>query len=381
MRMPRLILVTRNFPPLWGGMERLNQQMAIEISKFAEVWVVAPRGAAAAAELPDPISVVAVSLSPLPLFLTTAALQTILLARRVGADVILAGSGLTAPIACMAARISGARAFTYVHGYDLAAPHPVYRTVWGPFFRRLDGLIVNSRATRTLALGIGVPAARIHLIHPGVTLPDLDPRAGEQFRDQYGLDDRPLMLSVGRLTRRKGLVPFVRDVLPLVVSAEPTVCLLIVGDVPRGALAAHAVSPSVILKAARAAGVAENVRWLGFFPPGKRLTAAFSAADVHVFPTQSRPHDPEGFGMVAVEAAAHGVPTVAYAAGGVVDAVADGVSGRLVAEGDHEAFAQAILAYLRQRGAYAKECRRFAEGFTWTLFGEKMRRVLLANNN
>lgn len=47
MKKQRILLITRNLPPLVGGMERLNWHMADELSKYAEVKVVGPTGAAA----------------------------------------------------------------------------------------------------------------------------------------------------------------------------------------------------------------------------------------------------------------------------------------------------------------------------------------------
>ena len=69
--------------------------------------------------------------------------------------------------------------------------------------------------------------------------------------------------------------------------------------------------------------------------------------------------------MVAIEAAAYGTPTVAFAEGGVVDAVADGKSGRLVAPGDYAAYADALVETLQTGLPPADECRRHAELFSW----------------
>ncbi len=104
---------------------------------------------------------------------------------------------------------------------------------------------------------------------------------------------------------------------------------------------------------------------------GSELDDAYAAADVHVFPVREIPGDPEGFGMVAIEAAAHALPTVAYATGGVVDAVAAGVSGLLVAPGDCKGFADAVLELLR-RPLQAEAIRLFAADFTWDRFGERV---------
>jgi phosphatidylinositol alpha-1,6-mannosyltransferase len=87
--------------------------------------------------------------------------------------------------------------------------------------------------------------------------------------------------------------------------------------------------------------------------------------------------DVEGFGMVALEAAARGVPTVGYAVGGVPDAVDQGVSGELVPAGDATALAQAIGRWLaRPRRNVAAQCRAFAEHLSWPEFGRRLRDAL-----
>jgi phosphatidylinositol alpha-1,6-mannosyltransferase len=75
--------------------------------------------------------------------------------------------------------------------------------------------------------------------------------------------------------------------------------------------------------------------------------------------------------MVAVEAAVHGLPTVAYATGGVIDAVADGRSGHLVRSGDAAGFAQCVLQMLAQPLSEAP-IRDHAAQFAWPQFGRKM---------
>ncbi|WP_213380183.1 glycosyltransferase family 4 protein [Allochromatium tepidum] len=364
-----VLLLTRNFPPLWGGMERLNHRLAGELAQHTAVRVIAPGGAAAHA--PPGVTVREVAGHPLARFLMAAFAAALQEARAGAYDWVLAGSGLTAPMALAAAKAANAKAAAYVHGLDLAVRHPLYRALWLPAIRRLDRVIVNSRATADLAQEVGVAAERIAIVHPGVELPTATPeeraRLRASFREQHGLGERPVLLTVGRLTTRKGVAPFVAEVLPQIVRVQPDVCLLVVGDVPRGALAATAEPPATILRAAEQANVGNYVRWLG--PRfGSDLSAAFFAADVHVFPVRDLPGDPEGFGMVAVEAASHGLPTVAYATGGVVDAVADGLSGRLVAPGDATGFAQAVLDML-SNPPREEALTAYAARFAWPHFG------------
>jgi len=376
-RRPRLLLITRNFPPLWGGMERLNWHLADELAKTHAVRVIGPAGAAQHA--PAQVPVCEAPLTPLYRFLLHTTILAQREARRWRPDWVLAGSGLTAPMALIAARACDARSAAYVHGLDLIVPHPVYRALWLPALRRMDRVIANSTATAELARKAGVRDERLSIVHPGVDIPVPDPSARARFRQRWNLPpDAPVLLSVGRLTARKGLREFVQEVLPTVVKARPDVVLAIVGNAPKQALYAQAQTPESILEAAHARGMAPNVRWIGTLF-GQDLTDAYFGADLHVFPVRKIPGDPEGFGMVAVEAAAHGLPTVAYATGGVVDAVREGQSGCLVTPGDAAGFAQAVLATLA--APFAPEgCRTFAQRFAWVEFGHRIMDALLADS-
>ncbi|MBT2118818.1 glycosyltransferase family 4 protein [Dyella sp. LX-66] len=372
---PRFLLVTRNLPPLVGGMERLNWHMAEELARYGEVRVIGPAGSAAQA--PAGVEIVEVPLRPLWKFLASACFAACRLARRWRPDVVIAGSGLTALPVWLAARSAGARAATYVHGLDMAVSHPVYRGLWFPALRRMERIIANSEATRALAISAGVAASRIRIVHPGVQMPALpDTDATKRFRAEHDLGDRPLLLSVGRLSTRKGMREFVQHALPRIVQSVPEATLLVIGDAPNDALHARAQTIDSIKAEAARAGVAERLRFLGQITDYRQLGVIYGAADVHVFPVRELPGDPEGFGMVAVEAAAHGLPTVAFATGGVIDAVAEGRSGHLVEAGDYGALADAVVAALKSHAEFAQPCRDFAQGFAWDAFGDGVAQAL-----
>ena len=127
-------------------------------------------------------------------------------------------------------------------------------------------------------------------------------------------------------------------------------------------------------------GVGNNIRFLGLVADAE-LAVLYQAANIHVFPVQHIPHDPEGFGMVALEAAAHGLPTVAYGTGGVVDAVAEGRSGYLVPPGDAHAMVLAIINTLRAGVAMRASSKTFASNFGWPAFGDSVNRLLRCSDD
>lgn len=74
-----------------------------------------------------------------------------------------------------------------------------------------------------------------------------------------------------------------------------------------------------------------------------------------------------------IEAAQHGVPTVAFSsAGGVRDSIVDGVTGRLVADG--ESFTDAVIETMR--GDYGEAARLWAGRFSWEETGRRFEQVL-----
>jgi phosphatidylinositol alpha-1,6-mannosyltransferase len=354
-------------------MERLNWHMAEELSRLAEVRVVGPSGSARLS--PKHVHVSEVPLKPLWNFLVQVQWRALVEAMRWKPDWILAGSGLTAPAVLLAARWSGAGAAAYVHGLDLAVAHPVYRSLWLSALRRMDRVVANSVPTCKLAEDIGIDRRRLGVVHPGVEMPSLSADAAAGFRAFHGVGNRPLLLSVGRLSERKGMREFVAGSLPRIADRLPDVLLLVVGDAPANALHAKAQTREEIQAVADDCGVGQNLRFMGQVTDAE-LADIYQASDVHVFPVRGLPGDPEGFGMVAIEAAAHGLPTVAFASGGTIDAVAEGRSGRLVESGDYQAFADAVLEVFRARGSLAAGSIDFARRFAWPEFGSRLAREL-----
>jgi phosphatidylinositol alpha-1,6-mannosyltransferase len=374
----RVMLITRNLPPLLGGMERLNLHIVQALADAHDVSVVGPAGCSA--HLPSQVEAREVPAKPLWQFIARGASAGMAMARRRRPRWVIAGSGLAAPLAWAAARLGGARSAVYLHGLDIVVRNRAYRLLWLPFIRRCDLAIANSRNTRELAIQAGVPSARIVVINPSADPPGIvRDTAVAEFRNKHGLGDRPLLVSVGRMTPRKGLAEFARKAFPQIVARYPAACLVVVGNEAPDALAGG------VAGAARAGfeqaiselGLAANVCNVGTCSDAM-LSAVYRAASVHVFPVIPVPGDVEGFGMVALEAAAHGLPTVAFDVGGIADAVGEGESGYLVESGDYAAFASRVVELLGAAGNIptADSARAFASTRTRAGFAAALKSCL-----
>lgn len=363
-----VLLITRNFPPMVGGMEKLNQKMLHGLAEHRLTFLIGPKGARQFA--PESTRVYEAPAENLLVFLLYAKCMAVYVSLTQKPDVCLAGSGLTAPYAWLAARLSRARAIVYVHGLDLIADNRIYRWLWLPFIRRCDTVIANSANTRLLAESVGVPADRISVVHPGTDIPVLDPEKAAEFRINFGFGDSPLLLSVGRITERKGLLPFMQKSWSAVLSQYPDAKLVVIGGEPQQALRKDRRSALADMRAYLSeSGLEGSVRFLGRVDD-VTLTAAYQAANVHVFPVLDSTDDVEGFGMVAIEAAANGLPTVAFDAGGVADAVHEHTNGNLLPSNDYAAFTDSVLARITEgRGLLSETtCRAFAVKRSWAVF-------------
>ena len=379
---PRALIVSRNLPPLTGGMERLNLHAYLALRQQFEPAVCGPSGVGEFLEAGD--ARVEVEVAPLSRFLIACQWKSLRLALRLRPRLVYSGSGLTAPAALVAARSVGAQAVCFLHGLDIIANHPVYRRLFLPAIQRQDRILVNSHYTATLAKDAGVQAERIRVVHPGVDLPDFSDRkeARLAFRERFGLGDRPVLLAAGRLTERKGLAPFIRNSLQEIIQHEPETALVIIGGEASQALQHRKGVVDDIRSAAKESGLESQVLLLGSVTDAE-LSQAYFAADLLVFPVLDRPGDVEGFGMVAIEAAAHGLRSVAFRVGGVADAIADNVSGWLLEPGDYSGMSRTViraldLARARESAEELEKVRQHAEGFRWEAFDRTLLEALPA---
>jgi glycosyltransferase involved in cell wall biosynthesis len=180
---------------------------------------------------------------------------------------------------------------------------------------------------------------------------------------------KTVILTVARLNPRKGQLEVIHALKALPASQRASLEYWLVG--------AHGKENYDKLLATAAADAGFPVRFLGDIPDDQ-LGATYAQADIFAMTSMPHKHSVEGFGLVYLEAGAHGLPIIAHAIGGVPEAVIDGVTGLLVTPGDLPAltlaFARLLFdAPLRRR--LGEAARRRALSRTWrdsalALFGE-----------
>lgn len=220
-------------------------------------------------------------------------------------------------------------------------------------------VVVINEQTKRFLLSLGVTDQRLVKIYPGVAEEFFRPPAEvDAFRARYRLREKRVVIAVARLVPRKGLAELI-DAFPAVLRAVPGAQLLVVGDGPERPLLQARVERQ---------GLVGAVTFLGRTPLDD-VRRALAAAEVFALTPVDDPDDPEGFGIVYLEAAAAGIPAVASRAGGVPEAVLDSRTGLLVPARDPAATAAALVRVLtddalRQRlGAAARD--RAAKEFHW----------------
>jgi glycosyltransferase involved in cell wall biosynthesis len=169
-----------------------------------------------------------------------------------------------------------------------------------------------------------------------------------------GEPDKPLLLYVGRLSAEKD-VGKLRELFP----ALPGMRLAIVGDGPmRQDLERHFKGTATFFSG---------------YLKGDALAAAYASADLFVLPSQT-----ETLGLVLLEAMAAGCPVVACRAGGVPDAVADGVTGFLFEPNDRESFVARVQEAHNSNGHLGEirsNARHDVEQHSWRRATGKLRHL------
>jgi phosphatidylinositol alpha-1,6-mannosyltransferase len=363
----RLVFVTQDFPPKRGGIQTWAAEISRRLAQRCERFcVIAP--ATDGGEEDDRARDFRVIRTGTPntLVLRSAPALAQLLTRE-GFNRTLHAQWSTAPLARVLRRLGKIERVTIAaHGRELllepwarvGVAQRGYDRVRRRELASADCVLVGGQYTADLVCALGASRDRVSVTRFGTDPERFRPLDAAPLRARLELGARPILLTIARLVPRKG-IDTVLGVLARVREGVPDVVYVIAGEGP---------DRERLEELARRAGVADAVRFAGAIP-NDELSLWHSLGDVFVMPSRSEPPDVEGFGIVFLEAAACERPVVALRAGGVPDAVADGVSGLLVEPNDETGLARALTDLLLDPARRADLGRRARErvlsDFTW----------------
>ncbi len=362
MEVPRTLLVTNDYPPRIGGIQRTLEALVRRLPPD-RVGVLCP--AWEGADAFDERAPYRVWRQPESFLWPTpdVGARVAAAARDHEAEVVLFGA--TYPLALLGPRLaaSGVPYLAAAHGFEYwlsIAPgtHALMRRATSRASRvpvmcsAFVARVVRTAVPRPVPVSVLYPGADTTAFRPDLPVEDL--------RERHGLGERPVVVCVSRLVPRKGQDVLIRGI-GRIRRRAPEAALVIVGDGPYR---------STLERIARDVSPAGSVVFTG--PVSEQdLPRYYRLGDVFAMPCRSRLAglEVEGWGNVFIEAAACGRPVVVGDSGGAREALVDGETGVLVDGSDVDEVADAVGSLLADAATAERMGRagreRVERRFTW----------------
>jgi phosphatidylinositol alpha-1,6-mannosyltransferase len=339
----KILFISRAFPPIVGGIENQNYELSQWLPKHAEVKTLANRKGK----------------NFLLFFLPYALIKALFSMPKY--DVLLLGDGVLGIVGWAIKRCFPKKTVvSVVHGLDLTFKNSFYQSVWVRFFLpSLDELIAVGNETIRQGVARGIPESKFTFIPNGVdTEKHFESHERKELEDLLGLSlaGKHVLLTSGRLAKRKGVAWFVRNVMPVLPE---NILYIVAGD---------GVDRENIEHARAEASMLDRVKVLGYVSDEIR-EILFNTCDLFIQPNIKVEGDMEGFGISVIEAASCELPVVASALEGLKDAIKDRENGCLVESEDSEGYVSTITELLVDSAALAKfrkQVRRYVvDHYAW----------------
>lgn len=334
----KILFISHTYPPIKGGVEIQNYELFSALSKTEKCTLVANRNR-----------------KLIPFFLPYATLRAIFTMHKY--DVLLLGSGLLGITGWIVKKITRKPVVAVVHGLDLTYDRKWYQKLWvRTFISYLDKLIAVGNETVRAGVGRGVPESKFVFIPNGI---DTEKYFAHHKREELAkilktdIAEKYVLLTSGRLARRKGVAWFIRNVLP---KLDDKILYTVAGNGP---------DKQNIIDAITETKQANRVFVLGKVSDQVRDTL-FNTCDLFIQPNIKIAGDMEGFGISVIEAASCQIPVIVSKLEGLKDAIKDGENGFLVEPENPEAYVSKINSLLTDE-TYRKS------------FGQKARQYVLDN--
>ena len=345
----KILYLTRKYPPMKGGMEKINFYLSLNLKKIADIELI----------FWDK------SQKWLLFFLFCFLIKSYyaLLTKKI--DIIHLGDGLLSPLGLILKKVFHVPITVTVHGLDITWGFWLYQLLIPRCLAGLDRIICVSAHTKKECFQRRIPEDKMVIIPNGVDVGEfhLDKDKEELRRIlseelRINLQDKKILLSVGRLVKRKGFDWFISEVFARTLRFEKDVLYLIAGE---GQLR------DKIEKNIKKNDLGGKVFLLGEVSH-ETLKLLYNASDLFIMPNIPVARDIEGFGLVVLEAGSTGLPVIGSRLEGIKDALKGMGDEFLVETYDTEGFVRVIMRLLKdnKKGEIGVRLREsILENYNW----------------
>jgi phosphatidyl-myo-inositol dimannoside synthase len=223
-------------------------------------------------------------------------------------------------IALLINKLSGIPYICYIHGEDVETAATSRELSWlvNKVLFNAQSLIANSQNTANILLQQWkTELSKTHVLHPGVDTSIFIPAPFDsQIKKQLGWQDKQVILTVGRLQKRKGHDMLIRAI-STIRQHVPQVLYAIIG---------HGEERTNLNNLVAELNLQDHVLFMQEIDD-KKMIQCYQQCNIFVLPNRTIGRDIEGFGMVLVEAQACGKPVIAGDSGGTAETMLLGESG------------------------------------------------------
>lgn len=359
----KILFISHSYPPLWGGVESQNFNLAESLKKITDVKVIANGKGK----------------KYLPVFLPLAFFRMLFLMPKY--DACLLGNGVVAPLGAMAKFFYPKKKFfCIVHGLDVTFANKqgflskVYKKINIPSLKKLNKLLMVGNATIEEAVKIGIKKDHCVFIPNGVNVQDFfEKHSRDELKRVIGVDvrEKKVLFRLARFVPHKGTDWFIENVMPkmsesiILVAAGQRVGKKTAGDKDNFEVCEELIAKYRL----------ENRIKLMPSIPQQDLKVLLNTVDIVVSPNVKIEGTMEGFGINVVEAGACGRVVIASALEGLRDAIKDGENGFLVESGNADAWINKIVELLSNdeyRKEFGEKTRQYTiENYSWDKIAKK----------
>jgi glycosyltransferase involved in cell wall biosynthesis len=346
MNSPKILFISRAFPPVTGGMEKQNYELSKHLSQLTDVKIIANKHGKKA----------------LIWFLPLALFKSLWLLQAESFDVVMLGDGLLSPIGTLINLFfPKVKVISIVHGLDVTFNFPGYQHIIPYCLNTLDKIIAVSTATKDECIKRGISKDKIKVIPNGIDLNQYQTSESKEnlrstIEKEYHLDlkRKKVLITVGRLVKRKGHQWFIENVMP---KLDNDIIYLVAGT---------GEEEKNIKCSIKNNALEDKVHMLGWITEGMKKKL-LNLADLFIMPNISVAGDAEGFGIVALEASSVGLPVIAANIEGIKDSVKDWQNGYLVKEKNESNFVNKIniLINSNKLNKLRKSSLKYVKDYSW----------------